>query len=51
MAEDSESAKKLIGCVCDPTGFKKPDGPLDLAAMAHEMVEWSQKRKFMMPRK
>ena len=35
---------KLIGCVFDPQGFKKPDGTLDSAAMAHEMFEWAQKQ-------
>ncbi|MGD0951207.1 MAG: tetratricopeptide repeat protein, partial [Methanotrichaceae archaeon] len=34
--------KKLIGCVFDPTGFKKPDGSLDSAAMADEMFKWAQ---------
>ena len=34
--------KKLVGCVFDPSGFKKPDGTLDSAAMAHEMFMWVQ---------
>ena len=35
---------QLIGCVIDPKGFKKPDGSLDSAAMAHEMFGWAQKQ-------
>jgi hypothetical protein len=42
MTGASEYAKKLIGCVFDPTGFKKPDGSLDSAAMADEMFKWAQ---------
>ena len=34
--------KKLVECVFDPTGFKKPDGSLDSAAMADEMFKWAQ---------
>jgi hypothetical protein len=30
--------------VFDPQGFKKPDGTLDSAAMAHEMFGWAQKQ-------
>ena len=43
-SEAMYKGKKLIGCVFDPTGFKKPDGSLDSAAMAHEMFEWAQKQ-------
>ena len=39
MADEKE---KLVGCVFDPSSFKKPDGTLDAAAMAHEMFTWSQ---------
>ena len=34
--------KKLIGCVFDPTGFKKPDGSLDKDALVDEIMQWAQ---------
>jgi hypothetical protein len=36
----NDPKKKLVGCVFDPSAFKKTDGSLDTDALCDEIVAW-----------